>query len=264
METGHHIFNLPSGIECEIKELDGSHQSILTKGGNKNIEKKLFEMLKDIVVRIGSKNRPEEEDILRILAADKKHILVMARQFALDFDPVFRFDYEYKKDDGTKGKEEFEIPIPENGLPVRPYMVEVKEGKEVKFVPASYAELDDIVKTVELTLPRSGKIVRYDLLDGYGERRGSSVGKNERDVNTPLRMRNLRTFKKSSDGKTEIPVSLDPNKMSLKDIEFVRADIKKREGQVDTEVIIEHPETGEEKIIDALGQVAFFFPSQAI
>ena len=106
-----HIFTLPTGIECEIRELDTSHQELLT-GNDKSKTHivKLEEVIHDITVRVGSVNNPTKEFIENMLACDKKKILVEARNFSMDFED-FVFVYEYKDKDGNKKEQTFNFQI---------------------------------------------------------------------------------------------------------------------------------------------------------
>jgi hypothetical protein len=135
-------------------------------------------------------------------------------------------------------------------------------------VDANYQEYSEIVKEYDVVLPRSGQRVRLKLLDGTGEMAASATKKSERSSHTPILVRNPRYFQKTENG--EVPIMLNLDNQSVLDIEFLRKTIREREGRVDTQIMFEHPEAetkvGAEKevVIDVLGVMAFFFPSEAI
>lgn len=260
-----HIFTLPSGIECEIKELTGKHQRLLTEQKNKSHNDKLSAMLADVIVRVGSETKITEQFVNDMLACDKKMALVEVRQFTMDFEPEFNFIYSYTDSNGKKQEVEMEIPVPEGHFKSEP--VKVLEGDEL--VPAKYEEYSALEKKVQITLPRSKELVEFTMLDGRGEKIGQSTAKNNRSSHTVIEMRNPVYFVKKDNGNT-VPVKLNLDKLAYKDIEALRKAIKDYEGRVDTEIMFEHPEAefkaGAEKdvIIDVLGVTAFFFPSEAI
>src|ERR1017187_8156161 len=105
-----HEFKLLSGVLCTVTELGAIHQEALTKnGGNKG--RGFTEMMKLLIVKIGSITEITDSVIKNMLAADRKAVLAEARQFSMkimdeamaDFDDseyvesskVFRFRWAY-------------------------------------------------------------------------------------------------------------------------------------------------------------------------
>lgn len=271
-----HTFKLPSGVECEVKELTGKHQRLLTEQTQKPHGEKLVDMLVDVIVRVGSETTITNEFVNNMLSCDKKAILVEVRQFTLDFEEEFVFTYKYIDRDGNKQEDEMTIPIVKGQFPIKPMLIpsiqkneDTGEDERV-LVPAQFTEYSEVLeaKKVQITLPRSGELVQFEHLDGKGEIIGSSSKKSERSSHTVLKMRKCVRFEKKEKG--SIPIQLNYDNLSIKDIEFLRSSIKEVEGGVDTEIQFEHPEADikpqEEKmvVVDVLGTVAFFFPSEAI
>jgi len=259
-----HVFKLPSGVECEVKELMGKHQRMLTEHTNKNLSENLNDVLVDIIVRVGSKKNIDREFVLSMLSADRKKILVEVRQFTMDFEPTFEFVYEYLDSNGKHQEEELSIDISE-GFPTKPLMVIDNDG----VVEASYEEYDQIKREIELELPRSKDKIKFSLLDGKGERHAMTVAKSKRSSHTSIEMRNPRILKKSTkEGGDDIWIQANLDTFSFKDISYLRATIKEVEGAVDTEVMIEHPDAenreDKEVTVDLVSVLAFFFPSEAI
>ncbi len=266
-----HKFILPSGFECEVKEMTGKHQRLLTEKKGGDFNDKLNTMLVDILARVGDVTNPDLEFVTSMLAADRKAVLVMCRHFTLDFPEVFKFTYTFKGDfdlrEGeeskhfTEFKEEVEIPTPE--IPITPY-----PGSE-EWPKGSYK---DIPREKTVKLKKSGLEVSFKLLDGKAEARALATGKDkETSSHTPILMRNP-TRPHKGDNAT-VPVAMDSNaldKLGLGDIEQLRKAIQEAEGEIDTVVILEHPykDQVEEKYqhvhLDLLQEVAFFFPSQAM
>lgn len=252
-----HTFKLPSGVEMEVKEMTGKHQRILTEQKNKKLGENLEIMLADLVVRVGSKTDITPEFIRKMLSCDRKKALTEVRQFSNDFDPKFEFAYEYEAD-GRKLKHDLSIDLVE-GFPFKPVLVSNELGE---LIPAHYSEYSEIEKYRFITLPKSGKKVRYNLLDGDGETLGMHTNEKDRSSHTPLKMCYPCEMIKTD--KDETPVSLDLDRLAIKDIEFLRKAIKTVNGQVDTEIMFYVPEKPNPVTIDVLGVMAFFFPSEAI
>lgn len=259
-----HSFKLPSGVECEVKELTGKHQRLLTEQKNKKMGDNLNELLADVIVRVGSKKGVDLNFVKSMLACDRKKALVEVRQFTLDFDPLFKFTYEYTDQNGIKQNHPLEIDL-SDGFPMTTLKVINDQGI---LEDAKYKEYADIDRELKVNLPRSKKDVVVNLLDGRGEEMGMRTAKSSRSSHTAILMRNPKEYHKTSNDTIPIQVRLDD--MSIKDIEFLRQTIKNVEGQVDTEIMVEHPEAefkpASEKnvVVDILGVLAFFFPSEAI
>lgn len=250
-----HVFTMPSGVECEVKEMTGKEQRILTEQDGKSFGVKLNEVLQSIIVRIGSKKVISTEDITNLLSEDRKCILWECRMFSVGED-VFKFRYNYI--DKNKKEQVLEMDVDLNDKePMKPYAEQ-------------YTELSEIKKDVFITLPRSKKKVRFKLLDGFGESIGASMKKSELSSHTPILMRQPVEFIKTNNGQSETPVKLNLDKLSLVDIEALRKAIYEAEGKFPTELKFEHPEadlkpSAEKYVVtDLLGEIAFFFPSGRI
>lgn len=260
----NHIFKLPSGPECEVKFMTGKHQRILTERKDKPIGESLNEILADVIVRVGDQTNIDIEFVREMLAADRKKALVESRQFTLDFPERFEFTFKYL--DGEKKKCEKVIPVDiSDGFPTEPYHLPTDGGK---FVPANYTAYGEVQREFKITLPKSGEELAFKVLTGKGEMMGAATKKDDMSSHTSLKIRNPRFFRKAE--KDTVPVVANLDNMHIKDIEYLRAYIKKVEGRVDTELRFEHPDADRlpaqerEVVVDLLGLVPFFFPSEAI
>ncbi len=264
----NHIFKLPTGIECEVKEFTGKHQRLLTESSKgKTHSDRLIELLTDIIVRVGSVTDITDKFIRDMLACDTKKALVEARQFTLDFETEFVFTYKYTDSEGSKQELEMVIPINEGTFPFKPVQIIDEDGK---LSDAAYTEYSDVIKDVDIILPKSQSRLTFTHLDGNGEKIGVAVKKEHRSSHTILSMRAPKTYFKADKDKNETPMKANLDTMAFKDIEHLRKEIKRREGTVDTEIMFDHPEaetkSADEKeiIVDLISTVAFFFPSEAI
>lgn len=265
-----HKFMLPSGLPCEVTELLGKHQRILTEQKNKKNGENLNEMIADVIVSIGNQSKAEiraelgENWIKHLLSCDRKKILVEVRQFSTDFDPTFKFTYKYESErDGLQKEEELEAGL-EEGFKETPVKMEV----EGELIDAKYERYSDIIKKFTIDLPKSKKTVEFTMLDGFGEELALKTAKNSRSSHTAIHIRKPVYLDKTAND--VVPIQLNLDSLPLTDIEALRTKIKSVEGQVDTELIFPHPEAElksrneQSIIIDLTNELAFFFPSEAI
>lgn len=273
MSTQTHIFKLPSGPECEVTELTGKHQELLTIQSSKSHTERLTELLADCIVRVGSERNITPEFVNAMLSGDKKKALVEIRQFTLGFQNSFSFTYEYLDSEKKKKTHEVVVDLDEKGeFPFRTMKIEKEVQKEdgtttVELVDANFTEYDEVLahKKVSLVLPRSGQEIQFTMLDGKGELIGSKTSKKDRSSHTLLKMRQPVYFHKKENGKDTVPIQFDLNRAAYMDLEALRKKIKEVEPDVDTEVMFEHPEEGyKDEVVDILSVVAFFFPSEAL
>jgi len=261
-------FKLPSGIECEVGEMTGLHQRLLTEQKGKKLGDNLNEMLASLLVRVGSTNGPFKVDFVqRMLSADRRTALAQARMFSVpDEEPEegeekgkrnFNFTWKYMDHSGN----EQELPK----------TVDLSEGFPIKPFPSQWNEYDHIERDVLVNLEGCGKTVKFSLLDGLGELILANTKKDERSSHTAILMRNPCFMTKTSNDTVPIRMGVrDLDNLSLRDIEKLRKAIKEAEGRIDTEIRFEHPDAERlpkhEKwvIVDLLDVLAFFFPSEAI
>lgn len=249
------VFTMPSGVECEVREMTGKEQRILTEQDGKKFSDKLNAVLLSVVVRIGSKMTVSEADIKKLLSEDRKCILWECRMFSVGEDK-FTFEYNYVDRNGKEQTLKMDVDL--------------SDREQTKPYKTQYTELDAIEKEVMLTLPRSGKKVRFTLLDGEGESMGASMNRKQLSSHTPILMRRPVEFIRTNGGKTETPIKLDLDRLSIVDIEYLRKAIYEHEGKFPTEMKFEHPEADYKPVseryvvTDLLGEVAFFFPSGRI
>lgn len=250
-----HVFTLPSGVECEHTELTGKEQRLLTEQKGKKMGEQLNDVIESIVKRIGSNHTVTAETVKSLLSEDRKAILWQARRESVSGDE-FMFNWDYIDTDKKQQNKTMKVALVDESFAWKPYLQQATEYEQIN-------------KHVEITLAKSGKVVRFTLLDGVGESVGSATKKDERSSHTAIYMRNPVEYMQGASEKN-IPVRLNLDKLPLTDIEQLRLAIKEHEGKVPTEIRFEHPDADyklqHEKnvVIDLLSQLAFFFPSEAI
>ncbi|MCK7511757.1 MAG: hypothetical protein MZV70_52080 [Desulfobacterales bacterium] len=94
-----HTFELPSGIEIELREMTGAEEELLTNQRLIRTGDAVNQALKNCIVRLGDNDEPTVKDVLDLLSGDRLFILVRLRQISLG-DEV-----------------ELELDLPEHSLP---------------------------------------------------------------------------------------------------------------------------------------------------
>ena len=202
----NHEFTLPSGVLCEVTEMLGKHQRFLTEQSSGNMGESLNKVLLDVIVRIGDITDITPKLIDDLLACDRQKILIELRQFTLDFDEEFSFHIEYKDNSGNKKQHlithnfRTQGDFPVENVKKLPEGIKTDLGDYSVLEDAKFESYDEVLanKEVYLTLPRSGKKVRWTMLDGHGERIGIQTKKSARSSHTPLRMRKVIRFNASA------------------------------------------------------------------
>lgn len=254
-------FTLPSGVSCEIKEMVGKHQRLLTQQkSNQTHNDRLNVMLADLIVSVGLNRAIDVEFVENMLTVDRKYALLMARQYAMDFEKVYTYVYTYEHNGQT-----YQYPVE----------VDLKEDGTFPFKPVKNQvnDYEMIQKEYEFTLPKSGALVKISPMTGKGEIMASKIKKKEASSHTLLKVRRLRYFAPDV-GKEGMWLEVPYDKLGLKDLQAIRTKIKDIEGDVDTKLTFEHPlvEQGvyasnspEAKVtVDVLNTVDFFFPSGSL
>jgi hypothetical protein len=250
--TPKHTTVLLSGVEAEYTEFTGLQQRLLSQKSNA-MSKNLDEVVKSILIRVGDINVIDDAFVNEMLVGDKKKLLVDARQASLDFEPTFKFDYEYEN--------------AENKLVPHPLEINIEEGFDTKKYKQQVTNYSELKKLCMVDLPRSGLTVSYSLLDGKGEAIGYKIPKNKINTHTPIIMRNPKVVSEKGIA-VSAPYILDLDRLPLKDIEALRTDIYENEGDIDTTISFEHPlpKMGDANIVkvDVLNVISFFYPSGKI
>lgn len=227
-----HIFQLLTGVECEIKYKTGEHQEIFSNKKNVSDGSFISKFMSAIVVRIGSKTNITEKDIDALLSADRKKIFCEIHRFESDFEPLFQFKYKFK---ANNKQYEHEIEIDLSKVKETPYHFKTTDGT---FEPILCSEYSEVLEKREQSyiLPKSGKEVFFKMLDGDAEKRFKGIEENKVSRLTEIELRNPEY--KMDNG---LKARLDLGKVRSTDIEALRLEISKYEGDIDSIVEFENP-----------------------
>lgn len=290
-----HEVTLPSSLTAEVRELVGKDQRLLTEAPRKGETKDRFvRLVSRITARIGdvivdSLTPQEQEELFaKLPLADRKKLLVTARDVTYPEDTTFSVTHRYTPIGGVK-KEDHVIQVPlEHGFPFSPqkdweeskwesFLTKHNGSLKISQVQEFLKNLPDLhVDTVAELISKNtvvipgvyrGAAMRFTILNGDSTVRVSAMKDEDHSAHTPLLMRNLERY---DDGKWVRMRSADLDNTPIPVLEIVRAVIHGVEGRVDTEVEFEHPDAEylpphqQTVVKDMLGEPNFFFPSGAI
>lgn len=279
-----HTFTTLSGVSVTVSELTGMHQRYITEKRFQKNGKGFDLLLQDCIIRLGNKTNLTEKDVNNILSGDRKHILVELRQFSLDYQKNFDFDYEWAMKSGHTQKQAYTVNFSPEDFPFHPYAwvreaynqavadAQAKaeqEGREFTDderwrvpIPDLYPDYQTILekKEYEVVLPRSGVKVKMNLMDGVGETHLIKMPEEDQSSHTPIKLRNPQTIEMKEGKEREYSLNLD--KLSLKDISFLRKSFKDMEGDIDTSMVIANQNDPNQTLrVNLIGLPDFFFPS---
>lgn len=282
---------LPSGIQAELRGLQGKHQAMITINDEAKRRKGIDTMLKESIVRLGNKTDIVLADVKNLLSADRKALLFELRQISNNHDRNFVFDYEFPTKGGKKLKQRYEVDFINEQFPTKPYFwvaekmvaaykaensiegalddVETKEALAAE-IPVLFEDYNEILELASrnLKLPECGVTVFWNMLDGEQETRFAKLlGAKEANITSheQIKMRRPTYIPEEAKGNENAKSAVPLDQLSLIDIEALRRDIMSKEGDVDSFVVVQYK--GDSTIqaqVDLLSTPAFFFASLAL
>jgi hypothetical protein len=209
------------------------------------------------------------------------------RQFSLDYQETFDFDYEWALKDGHRQKQDYTVNFTPEDFPFTPYawvreaydqaVANAREkaesdGREFTEderwripIPDLYQDYQTVLekKKYVVELPRSGAKVRMELLDGVGETHLIQMPDEDQSSHTPIKLRNPQVLEMKEGKEREYSLNLD--KLSIKDISFIRKTFRDLEGDIDTSMVIANQKDPNQTVrVNLIALPAFFFPSVVI
>lgn len=218
-------FELPSGPEIELTEMTGIDEDLLTNQRLVKNGEAINRVLVNCIKRIGDNDNPSMKEILDMLAGDRLFALVRLRQVSLG-DEV---NLELTCSNTACGEVTY-VTVNLNDLEVTPY------GDKREF---------------DFTLPGSEKVVRFNYLDGHGEKRLVSI--RNPNITTAMMIRIV-----SIDGNA--PSKKFLAEMSLRDRKALRDEMRRVDGGIDTMVVTNCESCGVKLQTKLELEPAFLFP----
>lgn len=218
-------FQLPSGIEAEIKEMTGAEEDILTNQRQVRTGNAVNLVLRNCLVRLGEKESPSVQDVLDLLSGDRLTLLVEIRRLSLGDDVALSL---VCPSPACRTTNLFSVDLSE--LETKPY------GDQREFTFA---------------LPGSKKTVVYGLMDGHMEKRLATL--KEPTMASAMTMR-------ISEIAGQKPTKKLMNDMSLRDRNALRNAMQEVDGGVDTLIEISCDGCGQPLRTRLESEANFLFP----
>ncbi|MCJ8501425.1 hypothetical protein [Desulfatitalea alkaliphila] len=220
-----YTYELPSGIEIELKEMTGAEEELLTNQRLIRNGEAINQVLRNCTVRLGENDKPAVNDILDLLSGDRLFALVKLRQISLG-DEV-----------------ELELTCPNASCRMTNYVTVNLE--DLKVTP--YTE----EREFEFKLPGSKKAVRFGLLDGHKEKRLAAL--REPNISSAMMIRLIEI-----DGKAPSKKSLA--EMPMRDRSALRQEMARVDAGIDTTVEVDCDGCGTRIRTRLEAEPAFLFP----
>ena len=223
-----HTFTLPSGVEIDLVEMTGVEEDLLT---NRRLMKRgegINQVLLNCTKRLGENDEPKMRDVLDLLSGDRLFALVRLRQISLGDEVDLELTCPNPGCGDATG-----VTLDLNDLEVTPY----GEGREF-----------------EITLPGSGKAVKFAYLDGHKEKRLAAL--KEPTLTAAMMIRIVEI-----DGQPPSKKALD--EMSMGDRSALRKEMLRVDGGIDTQVDVPCDACGARIRTRLEGEPVFLFPSVA-
>lgn len=220
-----HIFELPSGVEVELREMTGAEEELLTNQRLIRTGDAVNQVLKNCIVRLGENEEPSVKDVLDLLSGDRLFILVKLRQVSLGDEVELELVCP-----NTACRAANVVTVNMEDLEITPY----GEDREFSFV-----------------LPGSKRKVRFGYLDGHKEKRLAAL--KEPSISSAMLIRLI-----DIDGSA--PSKKLMNEMSLRDRSALRQEMLQVDGGVDTTVETECEVCGTRIRTRLEAEPGFLFP----
>lgn len=281
---------LPSGVEAEIKGLEGKHQEMITIQDDKKRTEGFRTMLHDCLVRLGDAHNIPENYIDKLTSFDRKFLLWEIRKLSNEDKNTFVFDYEFPATGNRKLKQRYEVDFNDESFPVKPakwvHEKMITDYKEVnglselsienksealsKDFPVMYDSYDQMLEENFIRgflFPECGVQIMWHLSTGVQENKISKIPGYKTTSHTQLVMRTPKYINKELTKDESKPViqAVPLNDLCNIDIEALRADIMETEGNVDSLIVVKSDEDSSQIAqVDLLQTPAFFFASLAV
>ncbi len=220
-----HIFELPSGVEVELREMTGAEEELLTNQRLIRTGDAVNQVLKNCIVRLDENEEPSIKDVLDLLSGDRLFILVKLRQISLGDEVELELVCP-----NTACRAANVVTVNMEDLEITPY----GEDREFSFV-----------------LPGSKRKVRFGYLDGHKEKRLAAL--KEPSISSAMLIRLI-----DIDGSA--PSKKLMNEMSLRDRSALRQEMLRVDGGVDTTVETECEVCGTRIRTRLEAEPGFLFP----
>ncbi|MDY6903790.1 MAG: hypothetical protein SWH61_03800 [Thermodesulfobacteriota bacterium] len=220
-----HVFELPSGVEVELREMTGAEEELLTNQRLIRTGDAVNQVLRNCIVRLGDNDEPVLKDVLDLLSGDRLFILVKLRQISLG--------------------NEVELVLTCTNPACRATNLVTIDIEELETTP--YGE----DREFDFTLPGSDRKVRFGYLDGHKEKRLAAL--KEPSISSAMLIRII-----DIDGAA--PSKKLMNDMSLRDRSALRQEMLRVDAGVDTTLEVDCESCGTRIRTRLEAEPGFLFP----
>lgn len=257
MEYPTFTFTAPSGHEYTIREQNGQDEEILTKASDVRNFMNLSKFLQAILIKSSRKEgKLTLDEVMALPLLDRYTILFQARIFSLGNN--LEIPYKWPTENGGEETLLYDQDLSEYLLPYGeiPHMSE----EEVLEVFNSHPDAIPMYpypgqeKDIVITL-KTGKKLKFDLLDGNGERAAMKLTEDENTRNAEFIVRNLHL---EVDGKWDRVRNF--SLFTRKEMAEMRKLIHAADPNFAGTTKLTHPRTGEVVDYLLLATTNFFFP----
>lgn len=259
-----HLYDLllPCGNKVTIREQNGNDDDIISSFNKGEIESNPFNrFVASLIVKHDFPFTKNEKlsinDVLQIPLRSKYFIIIASRIFSIGETLIFEWDWK----NGDKPVEyednlsdylwDYEITFPEPGDPlyhkerIKPYTKRKEEGVDAEHIFDRVFELN------------SGKIVKFNLMNGKGENYLLKLPIEKRSANAELKARDLSIWIEDKYIKIETFKGFTSREMAE-----IRRVVDSQDSVFDGLTTIENPYSGEESQLPLLHIPDFFFPRE--
>ena len=220
-----YTFELPSGIEADLREMTGAEEEILTNPRLIRSGDAVNQVLANCVARLGENKAPSVKDVLDLLSGDRLFLLVRLRQVSL----------------GDEVSLELTCTNP-SCRQMNPVLVNLEELEVTKYT----AE-----REFKLTLPVAKRVVTFVHLDGHLEKRLAAL--KEPSISSAMMMR-IREIDEKAPNKKVL------SELTLKDRNALREAMREADAGIDTTIETECEACGTKLRARLEAEPAFLFP----
>lgn len=256
MELLKETFTAPSGNTYTIREQNGNDEEILTNVKDINEFMNISKFIQAILVDGSWGNRkPSLKEVMDIPVLDRCEILIRSRILSIGKDLVFNYTWKNGDKESTYEYEEdltnYLMRDDFDSLSEEEAKAYLEENPQI-LPKYPFNQAKDII----IDLP-SGKRVKFDLLDGNGEKYLATLQEHETNRNSELVARNLNLL---VDGKWERVRNF--SLFSYKDMINLRNQVHSIDPSFNPVTDVTNPVTGEVVKFPIMSAPSFFFPEE--
>lgn len=243
----------PSGFKYTIRQQTGEDDDIISNTSNALDGTAVNEFVQVIVIKtdMTPTGRLSLEDVLKMKLCDKYFIIIASRIFSIG--QVAKFNYEWSKGLIVEYEEDLEKYIWDYSDTEKEFPEPGHKGYfKYRIKPHKFGK----DYTREFTLV-TGKRIKYDFVNGYGEKYLMLLPEDKLSKNQELFARNIFLFLNTDWVKIENFKNFTPKEMAE-----IRKDIFHNDPVLEIYTDLENPSTKEKVSYPLLASTDFFFPRE--